>query len=162
MSVSYSSSNLKADLTKIHQLWLYSLPVWETLNPIMKDILFGEMNAWPKADKSLSVKEMLLDSTTTEDGRSISWQTMPFKRKHIDNDAYLQNVIKYIHYNPVNHGFCQHPIEYPWSSYLTCISEKPTKLKREKVISLFGNINDLIQLHNQNEKFNDLEKYLNL
>ena len=86
----------------------------------------------------------------------------PFKRKHIDNDAYLQNVIKYIHYNPVNHGFCQHPIEYPWSSYLTCISEKPTKLKREKVISLFGNIDDLIQLHNQNEKFNDLEKYLNL
>ncbi|WP_228520618.1 hypothetical protein [Flavobacterium sp. CSZ] len=29
----------------------------------------------------------------------------PFKRKRIHNDAYLQSVIKYIHYNPVNHGF---------------------------------------------------------
>jgi putative transposase len=37
----------------------------------------------------------------------------PFKRKLIDNNTYLQNVIKYIHYNPVKHGICDHPIEYP-------------------------------------------------
>lgn len=81
----------------------------------------------------------------------------PFKRKHINNDTYLQSVIKYIHYNPVNHGFCHHPIEYPWSSYLTCISDKPTKLKREKVISLFNNIDSLIQSHDQNENFNGID-----
>ena len=86
----------------------------------------------------------------------------PFKRKLIDNESYLQSVIKYIHFNPVNHGFCKHPIEYPWTSYLTCISEKPTKLKRDKVISLFKNIDDLKTSHDKNENFYTLENYLNL
>ncbi|MDL2145061.1 hypothetical protein QQY79_21240 [Flavobacterium tructae] len=84
-----------------------------------------------------------------------------FKRKLIDNETYLQTVIKYIHYNPVNHGFCQHPIEYPWSSYQTCISEKPTKLKREKVISLFQDIEGLKSSHQQKENFTSLEDFLN-
>ncbi|MDX6189690.1 hypothetical protein SGQ83_10035 [Flavobacterium sp. Fl-318] len=86
----------------------------------------------------------------------------PFKRKLIDNDSYLRAVIKYIHYNPVNHGFCKHPIEYPWSSYETCISERPTKLKREKVIVLFENTENLKILHNQKENFDSLEQFLNL
>ena len=85
-----------------------------------------------------------------------------FKRKLIDNEYYLRSVIKYIHYNPVNHGFCQHPIEYPWSSYLTCVSEKPTKLKREKVISMFENIEGLKISHSKNEQFDSLEHFLNL
>jgi putative transposase len=86
----------------------------------------------------------------------------PFKRKLIDNESYLRSVIKYIHYNPVNHGFCEHPIEYPWSSYITCVSEKPTKLKREKVISLFKNIETLKAFHNQGENFDSIENCLNL
>jgi putative transposase len=86
----------------------------------------------------------------------------PFKRKLIDNGAYLRSVIKYIHFNPVNHGFCEHPIEYPWSSYLTCISDKPTKLKREKAISLFKNIDNLKTSHNERENFTSLEEFLNL
>jgi REP element-mobilizing transposase RayT len=86
----------------------------------------------------------------------------PFKRKLIDNESYLRSVIKYIHYNPVNHGFCEHPIEYPWSSYLTCVSEKPTKLKRKKVISLFENIENLKAFHNQRENFDSIENSLNL
>ncbi|MDP4270936.1 MAG: hypothetical protein Q8909_12525, partial [Bacteroidota bacterium] len=42
----------------------------------------------------------------------------PFKRREIDNEVYLKNVVIYIHNNPVHHGFCDHPMEYPWSSYL--------------------------------------------
>ncbi len=84
----------------------------------------------------------------------------PFKRKLIDNNAYLRTVIKYIHYNPVNHGFCQHPIEYPWSSYLTCISDKTTKLQREKVISIFENMEGLKISHLKNENFGNLEDFL--
>lgn len=59
-------------------------------------------------------------------------------------------------------AFCEHPIEYPWSSYLTCVSEKPTKLKRKKVISLFNNIEDLKTFHNKKEIFDSLENFLNL
>jgi putative transposase len=86
----------------------------------------------------------------------------PFKRKLINNDTYLQNVIKYIHYNPVKHGICDHPITYPWSSYLTCVSEKSTKLKRDQVISLFENLENFKQAHHQSEDFSGLEKSLNL
>lgn len=61
-----------------------------------------------------------------------------FHRKHIDTDEYLRQVILYIHNNPVLHGFCSHAVEYPWSSYLTCTSDKATKLKRDEVIAWFG------------------------
>lgn len=86
----------------------------------------------------------------------------PFKRKLIDDDKYLQAVIKYIHYNPVNHGFCDHPIEYAWSSYLTCVSNKTTKLKRNKVISIFDDLSNFKLIHNQRENSEDIELYLNL
>ncbi len=41
-------------------------------------------------------------------------------------------------FDRVNHGFCSHPLEYPWSSYLPCTSDKATKLKRDEVIAWFG------------------------
>ena len=71
-----------------------------------------------------------------------------FKRKEIDNEAYLKNVLLYIHHNPVHHGFCSHPSEYPWSSYLTCVSAKPTKLQREAVMGWFDNEANFHFLHN--------------
>jgi len=54
----------------------------------------------------------------------------PFRRKRVDTPYYLKQVILYIHNNPVHHGFVEHPVEYPWSSYLSCVSVKPTKLRR--------------------------------
>ena len=86
----------------------------------------------------------------------------PFRRKFIDNERYLQTVIKYIHYNPVNHGFCDHPIEYGWSSYLSCTSEKATKLQRSKVISIFDTLENFKVIHDDKENFEELEKYLKL
>ena len=86
----------------------------------------------------------------------------PFKRKLIDNNSYLCSIIKYIHNNPVNHRFCEHPIEYPWSSYRTCLSEKSTKLKREKVIAIFNSIENFKVYHNKIEDLSYLEDYLNL
>lgn len=73
----------------------------------------------------------------------------PFKRKLIDNDEYLQQVVFYIHNNPVHHGFCEHPLEYPWSSYLTCTSEKPTKLERDLVIKWFEDRENFVAAHEQ-------------
>ncbi len=73
----------------------------------------------------------------------------PFKRKQINFDPYFQNAIVYIHNNPVHHNICDHPIEYPWSSYVTCISEKPTKLQRKEVINLFGDVENFKFLHEE-------------
>lgn len=71
----------------------------------------------------------------------------PFRRKHIDNETYLQNVIAYIHNNPVHHKICNHPIEYPWSSYLSCISEEPTQLKRKEVFQIFNDVENFKLVH---------------
>ena len=78
----------------------------------------------------------------------------PFKRKMISNEAYFQNLIAYIHNNPVHHAICEHPLNYPWSSYITCVSEKKTKLKRTEVIAFFNDLENFKYVHQQ--KINDL------
>jgi len=74
----------------------------------------------------------------------------------------LKQVILYIHNNPVHHGFCDHPVEYPWSSYLTCISIKPTKLHREQVIGWFDNQANFKYMHNQKVQVERIEQWLKI
>ena len=71
----------------------------------------------------------------------------PFRRKSIEDDSYFQNLVAYIHNNPVHHNICEHPLHYPWSSYTTCLSDKPTKLKRKEVIALFNDIENFKYVH---------------
>jgi len=86
----------------------------------------------------------------------------PFKRKLIDNKNHLKNVVLYIHNNPVHHGFCSHPVEYPWSSYLTCVSIKPTQLYRGAVIGWFDGDANFKHLHNGVVEVEEIEKWLDL
>lgn len=71
----------------------------------------------------------------------------PFRRKKVEQLAYLKNVVRYIHQNPVHHGFCSHPLEYPWSSYLTCTSSKPSQLKRDWLIGWFDSLDEFVRDH---------------
>ncbi|MDD3080200.1 MAG: hypothetical protein PHH37_14030 [Paludibacter sp.] len=86
----------------------------------------------------------------------------PFKRKLIDNKYYLKQVILYIHNNPVHHGFCEYPDEYPWSSYLTCVSIKPTKLQREKVVGWFDGNASFKTTHNEKFNMNEMDDWLGM
>ena len=86
----------------------------------------------------------------------------PFKRKKINYNTYFQNVIAYIHNNPVHHKICEHPVAYAWSSYLTCISEKPTKLMRNEVINIFNNIENFKYVHQQKDNYFPIETYLGI
>lgn len=70
-----------------------------------------------------------------------------FKRKVITNEKQLKNLIVYIHNNPVNHGFADSIIEYPWTSYLELISQKPTILKRGQVLGYFDNVENFKFVH---------------
>ena len=85
-----------------------------------------------------------------------------FKRKLIDNDEYLKQTILYIHNNPVHHGFCEHILDYPWSSYLTCISVKPTKLRREAVIGWFDSEANFKTKHNGKVEVEEIEGWLGM
>ncbi|WP_163444783.1 hypothetical protein [Flavobacterium columnare] len=73
----------------------------------------------------------------------------PFRRKQINNRTYFQNVIIYVHHNPVHHNICDHPIQYPWSSYVSCTSDRSTKLKRKEVMELFNDIENFKQSHQE-------------
>jgi len=84
----------------------------------------------------------------------------PFKRKLIDNETYLKLVLLYIHNNPVHHDFSENASEYPWSSYLSCISTKPTNLKREIVIDWFENVSNFKYLHKRNNDLTEIENWL--
>jgi putative transposase len=59
------------------------------------------------------------------------------RRIEIDNKNYYKNVLNYIHQNPVHHGFCKDTKEWRYSSYLTFLSERATKTKRDEVLAWF-------------------------
>ncbi|MGL2986955.1 transposase [Flavobacterium sp. RSSA_27] len=79
-----------------------------------------------------------------------------FERKLVSSEKYFQQLIFYIHNNPVHHGFVNQMSLYPWSSYETIISNKPTKLKRSEVIELFGDVENFLFYHNQQQNSNEI------
>jgi len=86
----------------------------------------------------------------------------PFKRKEISNIEYFKAMVVYIHNNPVHHGFTEYAMDYPWSSYLTCISVKPTHLQRDEVMGWFDNEANFKAAHENRADELDLEKWLGL
>ncbi|MGB1206714.1 MAG: transposase [Chitinophagales bacterium] len=85
-----------------------------------------------------------------QQNRSGSLFMQNFKRKHIHNDEYFRQIIHYIHFNPVHHGFVEDLREWKYSSFQTFFSTKATKLAREEVIEWFGNKDKFWNYH-QNE-----------
>jgi REP element-mobilizing transposase RayT len=71
----------------------------------------------------------------------------PLKRKHVNDDIYLKNLIHYIHYNPVYHEFVENLNEWKHSSYESFFSEKKTNLKRKEVIEIFNDIENFHAFH---------------
>jgi putative transposase len=95
-------------------------------------------------------------------GRSGSLFIHPFKRKLIEDKEYFKTMVVYIHNNPVHHKFTEHAMDYPWSSYLTCISIKPTRLQRDTVIGWFDNGANFKTAHDDKTDNIDFEEWLGL
>lgn len=74
-----------------------------------------------------------------------------FKRKPVTKDRYYNQLIRYIHLNPVKHGFVNDPINWPYSSYHSYLSNKSTLLEREEVLEWFGGRDEFIKIHKYNE-----------
>jgi REP element-mobilizing transposase RayT len=79
-----------------------------------------------------------------------------FERKLVTTENYFQQLIYYIHNNPVHHGFVKQMSLYPWSSYETVVSDKPTMLKRDEVIKLFGDKENFINYHSSQQNTNEI------
>ena len=75
-----------------------------------------------------------------------------FERKQVDNQKYFANLIGYINNNPVLHEFVEHSVEYPWSSYLDVLSDKPTYIKKKQVLHYFDDVEDFKFQHDLMDK----------
>ncbi len=70
----------------------------------------------------------------------------PFKRKIIDSEQYLKNLIIYVHQNPID---IQKDFKtYKFSSYITVLSSLKTNLKRNEVIEYFDDLENFVFCHN--------------
>ncbi|WP_395053136.1 transposase [Flavobacterium sp.] len=78
----------------------------------------------------------------------------PFKRKKIDSEEYLRNLIIYIHQNP--NDLKVDFREFKYSSYKSILSTSKTSLMRDDVLTLFDGVENFIFCHNKTIKL-DLE-----
>jgi len=76
----------------------------------------------------------------------------PFKRVLIQDEFHLRRAIVYIHSNPIKHNVYNDFENYKWSSYQSILSTKPTQLKRDLTLDLFGNKNEFIKIHREVSK----------
>ncbi|WP_424493094.1 transposase [Salinimicrobium sp. GXAS 041] len=61
-----------------------------------------------------------------------------FKRKRVNDEKYLIQLIAYIHLNPVKHGFIEDHNDYKFSSFQAYTGTKPTNIKTGYVLSLIN------------------------
>jgi hypothetical protein len=80
-----------------------------------------------------------------------------YKHIEVNNLRYMKRLIFYIHINPVKHGFCSHPIEYSWTSYLSFVKNQSTKINRDTVLEWFESYSQFKTFHdNTGDDFFDI------
>ena len=70
------------------------------------------------------------------------------KQKPLLNMDDYCHIVKYIHTNPVHHGFVKRITDWKFSSYNAFLSDKKTLLERAYVLNTFGGLEAFINFHN--------------
>jgi len=70
-----------------------------------------------------------------------------FKRKPITDDSYYRNVVKYIHMNPVKHGFTGAMSDWAYSSYLSLRFMPERHRDDSNVMKNFGGYASFVMSH---------------
>lgn len=65
-----------------------------------------------------------------------------FKRKRIEEERYLLELVRYIHQNPVEAGLCSKVYEWEFSSYNAIVSKSTSLIERDEVIKWFENLDN--------------------
>ncbi|WP_221390371.1 hypothetical protein [Dyadobacter sp. NIV53] len=75
----------------------------------------------------------------------------------IEDEQHFTQIVIYQHANVVKHGILKSFVGYPWSSYNSLLSVKPTILQRDEVLEWFGGREEFIRIHReQTEYFYDI------
>jgi putative transposase len=81
----------------------------------------------------------------------------PFERIAVTDKDYLLRLIVYIHQNPQKHKFTEDFRDWPHSSYHTLCGNGTTRLKRDRVLELFGGRDSFLRIHQEIQPLVDLE-----
>lgn len=82
-----------------------------------------------------------------QQGRYGSLFQKNFKRLEVNSDAYLTNLILYIHANAQLHGIWRDFRDYPYSSYGQFFQDSDTLIQRREVLDWFGACRVFEQAH---------------
>ena len=131
---------------------------WKIFYPKKDEGKLHDSDIKPKPDKMIQhFCSTYAKGFNTKYYRSGAVFEHPYNRILVDNIHYLKRLIIYIHNNPIKHGFCNHPSDYPWTSYLSLMSIKPSKLSRKQVLGYFDNKANFKSQHKIDDKFEDIE-----
>lgn len=83
-----------------------------------------------------------------------------FKRIVVDNDKYLTYLICYIHRNPIHHRFTESYAAWKYSSYNAILSDIPSIISKDLVLSFFGSLDEFLSFHEDSKELYDRSKYL--
>jgi REP element-mobilizing transposase RayT len=70
-----------------------------------------------------------------------------FSRKEVASDEYIRQLIRYIHFNPVHHGFKSDIREWNYSSYNSIILELDSCINQTELLEFFNSLEDFIEFH---------------
>ncbi len=80
-----------------------------------------------------------------------------FKRKEVTSGTYFDNLVNYIHTNPVKHGIWDDFRTYPHSSYQRMLWDTPSKLFKTTVLQWFGSSESYTTFHSENSDFDNIK-----
>jgi REP element-mobilizing transposase RayT len=83
-----------------------------------------------------------------------------FGRIPVTSDRYFVALVRYIHHNPLKHGFVENFRDWPYSSYQNLLSKEPTPLARTAVLNWFGGLRGLRKLHAARKGELDLDRLI--
>ena len=137
---------------KLHQEFIDSFSKKENTSAIPYEVIISSQfqrffNSYSKAYNKLH-------------GREGNLLNQRFKRLAVESDDYFTQLIYYIHANSKHHGIMEDFRQYPWSSYCSILSDKPTALERAEVLDWFGGKEGFINDHQHSFELTPIEKFI--
>lgn len=82
------------------------------------------------------------------------------KTEEIFNNDSFRRVVRYIHTNPVHHGFVKKIDKWPHSSYRLFLNNSSAKLKTDHVFKVFDGLDNFIKYHE--DPYNHEQKWFDI
>lgn len=79
------------------------------------------------------------------------------RKKKVSDEKYLLNLVKYIHFNPQNHGLIDDFRNWSYSSWHAYTTNKPTLMAREYILNQFDGIDNFTECHRFIQDLDDEE-----